>query len=86
MASRKTADQIKEDILLHLKEAPLSIEQIRIKVESNWSTINSHLQDLTKEGKVKEIMNKKGIKKIHLSISHDSQYSIAQIILTDEGL
>ena len=57
MNVRKTAEQIKEDILLCLKETPLSIEQIRIKVESNWSTINSYLQDLTKEGKVKEIIS-----------------------------
>src|SRR3989338_9831756 len=57
MNVRKTAEQIKEDILLCLKETPLSIEQIRIKVESNWSTINSYLKDLTKEGKVKEIIS-----------------------------
>jgi len=57
MVVRKTSEQIKEEILSHLKEKPLSIEQIRIKVESNWSTVNNYLEELTKEGKVKEIIS-----------------------------
>jgi|SRR3989344_3867689 len=57
MVIRKTAEQIKEEILSHLKETPLSTEQIRIKAESNWSTINNYLEELSKEGKVKEIIS-----------------------------
>ncbi len=57
MVVRKTAEQIKEEILSHLKERPLSVEQLRIKAESNWSTINSYLEELNKEGKVKEIIS-----------------------------
>lgn len=57
MVVRKTPEQIKEEILFYLKETPLSIEQIRKKVESNWSTINNYLKELSKEGKVKEIIS-----------------------------
>lgn len=57
MTIRKTHQQIKEEILFQLKESPLSIEQIRKKVESNWSTINDYLGELKKEGKVKEIIS-----------------------------
>ena len=53
---RKTSDQIKDEILFSLNTHPLSIDQIRKKVESNWSTINNYLDELTKEGKVKEII------------------------------
>lgn len=57
MAVRKTPKQIKEEIMDALKERPLSIEQIRIKVESNWSTVSNYLEELSKEGKVKEIIS-----------------------------
>ena len=57
MAVRKTPQQIKEEILSILNDGPLSIEQIRKKVESNWSTINVYLEELSKEGKVKEIVS-----------------------------
>jgi len=57
MAIRKTAEQIKEEILSCLNESPLSTEQIRIKVESNWSTVNNYLEELSKNGKVKEIIS-----------------------------
>lgn len=57
MVIRKTAEQIKEEILSCLHEGPLSIEQIRLKIESNWSTTSSYLDELTKEGKVKEIIS-----------------------------
>ncbi len=57
MTIRKTAEQIKEEILSHLKEGPLSIEQLRIKIESNWSTTSNYLEELNKEGKVKEIIS-----------------------------
>lgn len=57
MKARKNSDQIKEEILGALKEAPLSVEQIRKKVESNWSTVNNYLVELSKEGEVKEIIS-----------------------------
>ncbi len=57
MAVRKTPEQIKEEILDALKESPLSIEQLRKKVESNWSTVNTYLEELSKDGKVKEILS-----------------------------
>ena len=57
MIIRKTAKQIQEEILSCLNEGPLSIEQVRIKVESNWSTVNNYLEDLGKNGKVKEIIS-----------------------------
>ncbi|MEK6927046.1 MAG: hypothetical protein AABX11_01300 [Nanoarchaeota archaeon] len=57
MVIRKTAEQIKEEILSCLNDSPLSVEQIRLRVESNWSTVSSYLDELTKEGKVKEIIS-----------------------------
>ena len=75
MIVRKTAEQIKEEILSHLKETPLSIEQIRIKVESNWSTINNYLQELNKEGKVKEIISADKAK-IYQRIFGDTYFDI----------
>ncbi len=57
MAIRKNPQQIKEEILSSLNESPLSTEQIRKKVESNWSTINNYLEELSREGKVKEIIS-----------------------------
>src|SRR3989344_6926700 len=75
MIVRKTAEQIKEEILSHLKETPLSIEQIRIKAESNWSTINSYLQELNKEGKVKEIISADKAK-IYQRIFGDTYFDI----------
>ena len=50
MVIRKTSPQIKEEILSILNEGPHSIEQLRIKLDSNWSTTNNYLQELSKEG------------------------------------
>jgi len=57
MAIRKTTQQIKEEILSSLNNSPLSIEKIRKKVDSNWSTINTYLKELKEENKVKEILS-----------------------------
>ena len=73
--TRKTAEQIKEEILSHLKENPLSIEQLRIKAESNWSTINSYLEELSKDGKVKEIISADKAK-IYQRIFGDTYFDI----------
>jgi len=62
MMTRKTAEQIKEEILSCLNDRPLSIEQIRIKVDSNWSTVNNYLDELAKEEKVKELISTEKIK------------------------
>lgn len=39
---------------------------------------------LTVKGKVKRLFEAKGVKTIHTSISHEKDYSIAQVILTDD--
>ncbi len=80
MTIRKTAGQIKEEILSHLKESPLSIEQLRIKVESNWSTTNNYLQELSKEGKVKEIISADKAK-IYQRVYGDTYFDLP---ITDE--
>lgn len=54
---RKTADKIKEEILSSLGGGPISIEDIRKDVGSNWSTINTYLRELADDGKVKEIIS-----------------------------
>lgn len=75
MVNRKTAEQIKEEILSCLNEGPLSIEQIRIKVESNWSTTSRYLDELTKEGKVKELLSTDKAK-IYQRIIGDTYFDI----------
>lgn len=80
MAIRKTAEQIKEEILSSLKEGPLSIEQLRKKVESNWSTINNYLEELSKEGKVKGIISADKAK-IYQRVFGDTYFDIP---ITDE--
>jgi len=57
VVTRKTPQQIKEEILSHLNVGPLSIEQLRIRVESNWSTVNTYLEELERERKVKSIIS-----------------------------
>lgn len=54
--TRKTKEEIENQIILTLKEKPLSIQQISQKVNSNLSTINEILDKLKKEGKVREII------------------------------
>lgn len=80
MVVRKTAEQIKDEILSILKEEPLSTDQIRKKIESNWSTINSYLEELSKEGKVKEIISADK-KKIYQRVFGDTYFDIP---ITDE--
>lgn len=75
MVIRKTAEQIKEDILNILNDNPLSVEQIRKKVESNWSTTNNYLEELSKEGKVKEIISADKAK-IYQKIFGDTYFDI----------
>ena len=36
------------------------------------------------KGRVKKLLEEKGVKAIHTSISHEKEYSIAQVILTDD--
>jgi len=80
MTVRKIPEQIKEEILDALKESPLSIEQLRKKVESNWSTVNTYLDELTKDGKVKEILSADKAK-IYQRIFGDTYFDIP---ITDE--
>jgi hypothetical protein len=75
MVVRKTAEQIKEEILSHLNNAPLSVEQLRKKLDSNWSTTNNYLEELSKEGKVKEIISADKAK-IYQKIFGDTYFEI----------
>ena len=80
MTIRKTAEQIKEEIISHLNKAPLSIEQLRKKLDSNWSTTNNYLEELSKEGKVKEIVSTDKAK-IYQRVFGDTYFDIP---ITDE--
>lgn len=73
--TRKTPQQIKEEILSSLNEEPLSIEQLRIKLNSNWSTTNNYLQELSKEKKVKEIISANKTK-IYQRIFGDTYFNL----------
>ena len=52
-----------------------TIEQLRKKAESNWSTVNSYLDELSKEGKVKEIISADKAK-IYQRIFGDTYFDI----------
>ena len=56
MVNRKNAEQIQEEILSHLKEGPKSIKKLSEFTDSTWATINTHLDNLKKENKVREIL------------------------------
>ena len=57
MVNRKNAEQIQEEILSYLKEGPKSIKKLSELTESTWATINTHLDNLKKESKVREILS-----------------------------
>jgi hypothetical protein len=80
MQIRKSAEQIKQEILQSLNEKPLSIEQLRKKVESNWSTVNIYLEELKKEKKVKELISTKK-EKIYQLNTPDTYFNLP---LSDE--
>jgi len=60
--TRKTSGQIKEEILSHLKKGPLSTKRLSDLLKSNWSTINAHLEELEREGNVREIYSRENLK------------------------
>lgn len=60
--TRKSSEQIREKILSSLTSEPLSTEQLRKKIDSNWSTINSYLEELKKEGKVRELFARENLR------------------------
>ena len=62
MAIRKNSQQIKEEILSHLKKSPSSTKKLSGLLKSNWSTINTHLEELKREGSVREIYSKENLK------------------------
>lgn len=75
MTIRKTPQQIKEEILSYLNKEPLSIEQLRIKLNSNWSTTNNYLQELSNEKKVKEITSSNKAK-VYQRIFGDTYFNL----------
>lgn len=59
---RKTSKEIKERILSHLKEGPSSTKKLSDLLGSNWSTINTYLEELKEEGEVREIYSRENLK------------------------
>jgi DNA-binding transcriptional ArsR family regulator len=57
MTLRKNAEQIQEKILEKLKEGPLSVKKLSEGINSTWATISSHLEELKKDGEVREIIS-----------------------------
>ena len=74
--SRKNSQEIKNEILSQLDKQPLSVEQLRKKIkDSNWSTINKYLEELKKDGYVREIISTDKIK-IYQRIVGDTYFDI----------
>ena len=59
---RKTPEKIKEEILLNLRDGPMSTKKLSDILGSNWSTVNNYLVELSKEGQVREIYSKENLK------------------------
>lgn len=57
MAVRKNATSIREGILEKLREGPMSVKKLSEGIDSTWATINFHLEELKKDGKVREIIS-----------------------------
>jgi|SRR3989344_3201379 len=72
---KKTRSELALAILEKLAEKPLSTQQVSESVESNWSTVNEVLEELKKEGKVKEIVSTDKIK-IYQRITGDTYFEI----------
>jgi len=73
---RKTAQEIKNKILLQLEMQPLSVEQLRRNIkDSNWATINKYLEELKEEGQVREIISTDKIK-IYQKIMGDTYFDL----------
>lgn len=53
---RKTPEEIKERIVEALNNRPLNAQEISKAINSNWSTVKNYVEDLIKEGKIKEII------------------------------
>ena len=54
---KKTRSELALAILEKLAEKPLSTQQVSESVESNWSTVNTYLEELERERKVKSIIS-----------------------------
>ena len=62
MKTKKTPRQIKEKILSCLKKGPASTKKLSEKLKSNWSTINTYLEELKREDCVREIYSRENLK------------------------
>jgi len=60
--TRKSPEEIRDKILLKLKECPSTIEKLRKELDSNWSTINNYLEKLKEDGEVREIVLRNNLK------------------------
>jgi DNA-binding transcriptional ArsR family regulator len=75
MLVRKTAEQIKKEILSNLEKGPRSIEQLRKDLGSNWSTINNYLEELKENLDVREIISGGNVK-IYQRIYGDTYFNV----------
>ena len=59
---KKSPDEIKKGIYEFLINSPNSIKAISEEIGSNWSTVNNFLDEMKKEGIVKEVLTKDKIR------------------------
>ncbi len=52
---RKSPEEIKTRILEALNDKPLNAQEISKSICSNWSTVKTYVEELAREGKIKEI-------------------------------
>lgn len=54
---KKSREEIASLILKNLDEKPLSVQELSERIKSNWSTINEILEELKRNGKIREIIS-----------------------------
>ncbi len=80
MKNKKTALEIEREILQNLGEGPKTITDLKLKLNSNWQTVEKFLKKLEEEKKVKEVVSMDK-KKIYQLITGDTYFEIP---ITDE--
>lgn len=74
---KKTPEEIKQKILIELdkQQGPLSVQEISKNINSNWTTVKEYLEELIREGKIKEIIATDKLK-FYQKITGDTYYNI----------
>jgi len=75
MRTKKTAQEIEKEIFHNLEKGPKTITELKLKLGSNWQTVEKFLKKLEDENKVKEIVSTEK-KKIYQLMTEDTYFDM----------